>query len=95
MRPVRFLRSAEQDIERIAAFLGRETPGRADRAIETLVRRSRLLGDFPDIGVAVRGGLRQMVFKDRWDAFIVRYRVTENAILVTRLWHDRENRPPR
>jgi plasmid stabilization system protein ParE len=95
MRRIVFLRSAERDIETIGEFLGAETPGRAHRAIEMLRRRSRILADFPDIGVAVSGGLRQMVFKDRWNTFVVRYRVTDDAILITRIWHGLQNRPPR
>lgn len=95
MRAIRFLRSAERDIQTIGEFLGRETPGRADRAIEMLMRRAQILADFPDIGVAVDAGLRQMVFKDRWNTFVVRYRATDEAILITRIWHGRQNRPPR
>lgn len=95
MRTIRFLRSAERDIAIIGEFLGRETPGRAHRAIDMLTRRARILADFPDIGVAVDGNLRQMVFKDKWNTFVLRYHATDDAILITRIWHGRQNRPPR
>lgn len=93
MRAIRFLRSAEQDIAVIGEYLGRETPGRAHRAIEMLGRRVRILADFPDIGVSVDGGLRQMVFKDKWNTFVVRYSASDDAVLITRVWHGRQNRP--
>lgn len=94
MRSILFLRSAERDIVLIGEFLSRETPGRAHRAVDMLIRRTRILADFPDIGVAAEAGLRQMVLKDRWNTFVVRYRVTETAILITRIWHGSQNRPP-
>jgi toxin ParE1/3/4 len=93
-RSVRYLRSAEADLERIGAFLNKETLGRAERAIDRLERGLTNLAAFPEMGVAVDGGLRQMVIRDRWNAFVVRYRFTDNAILVTRIWHGLENRPP-
>ena len=93
MRAVRFLRSAERDIEEIAAFLGHETPGRADRALRMLMNRTGILADFPHLGVAVGAGVRQMVFKDRWNSFTVRYRATDRAILISRIWHGKQDRP--
>jgi toxin ParE1/3/4 len=93
-RGVRYSSSANADLERIAAFLGKETPGRAERAIDRLEHGLSNLCAFPEMGVAVRGGLRQMVIRDQWNAFVVRYRITEDAILVTRIWHGMENRPP-
>lgn len=92
-RDVRYLHSAEADLERIAAFLSQETEGRAERAIDRLEEGLANLCAFPEMGVAVVGGLRQMVIRDRWNAFVVRYRITGSAILVTRIWHGFENRP--
>lgn len=92
-RRVVYLRSAEADLERIGAFLSKETLGRAERAIDRLERGLDVLSEFPEMGVAVRGDLRQMVIRDRWNAFVVRYRFTDEAILVTRIWHGLEDRP--
>ena len=92
-RGVRYLRSAEADLERIGAFLKQETEDRAERAIDRLERGLANLCAFPEMGVAVAGGLRQMVIRDHWNAFVVRYRVTDDAILVTRIWHGLEDRP--
>lgn len=92
-RTVRYLRSAEDDLQRIGAFLSSETQGRAERAIDRLERGLANLCAFPEMGVAVDGGLRQMVIRDPWNAFVVRYRVADDAILVTRIWHGLEERP--
>lgn len=92
-RSVRYLRSAEADLERIAAFLSKESQGRAERAIDRLERGLGNLCAFPEMGAAVEGDLRQMVIRDRWNAFVVRYRITDKAILVTRIWHGLEDRP--
>jgi len=93
-RRVVYLRSAEGDLEIIGAFLSKETVGRAERAIDRLEKGLRTLSDFPEMGVAVEGGLRQMVIRDRWNAFVVRYQITENEIRVTRIWHGLQDRPP-
>jgi plasmid stabilization system protein ParE len=45
------------------------------------------------MGAAVEGGLRQMVIRDRWNVFVVRYRTQNDAILITRIWHGLEDRP--
>ena len=92
-RSVRYLRSAEADIERITAFLSKETIGRAERAINRLEHGFENLSAFPEMGVAVAGGLRQMVIRDQWNAFVVRYRILDDAILITRIWHGLEDRP--
>jgi plasmid stabilization system protein ParE len=92
-RSVRFLRSAEADIERITAFLSKETAGRAERAIDRLERGFENLSVFPEMGAAIGGGLRQMVIRDRWNAFVVRYRIKDDSILITRIWHGLEDRP--
>ncbi|MBN8608566.1 MAG: type II toxin-antitoxin system RelE/ParE family toxin [Caulobacterales bacterium] len=92
-RSVRYLRSAEADIERIIAFLSKETAGRAERAIDRLEHGFENLCAFPEMGVAIGRGLRQMVIRDRWNAFVVRYHVKDDAILITRIWHGLEDRP--
>ncbi len=92
-RTERYLKSAEADLERIGAFLSKSSAGRAERAIDRLERGLKNLCDFPEMGVAVENGLRQMVIRDRWNAFVVRYRMTDHHILVTRIWHGMENRP--
>lgn len=92
-RAIRFLKRAERDIETIGEFLGRDTPGRASRAVDMLVRRMRALPEFPEMGVSVGGGLRQMVFRDQWDVFVIRYRVDADAIVITRIWHGKQDRP--
>ena len=92
-RSVRYLRSAEADLERIIAFLSKETAGRAERAIDRLERGFENLSVFPEMGAAIGGGLRQMVIRDRWNAVVARYRVLDTAILITRIWHGLEDRP--
>jgi plasmid stabilization system protein ParE len=54
-----------------------------------------ILAEFPGVGVAVRGGYRQHAVRFGKYGFVVRYRVTDDAILITRIWHGLQNRPPR
>jgi len=92
-RRVVYLRSAEADLEIISAFLSKESVGRAQRAIDRLKRGFATLSDFPEMGAAVKGGLRQMVIRDRWNSFVVRYSFTDHEIRVTRIWHGLQDRP--
>jgi plasmid stabilization system protein ParE len=92
-RSVVYLRSAQADLEVIAAFLNKETVGRAERAVARLERGLKTVSEFPEMGAAVRGGLRQMVFRDRWNSFVVRYSFTDDEIRVTRIWHGLQDRP--
>jgi len=51
------------------------------------------LADFPELGVSVGEGLRQLILRYGKSAYVVRYIVLENTIIITRIWHGRENRP--
>lgn len=92
-RRIAFSRLAGADLDRLEAFLGAESRGRGERAIARLQRGIRQLADFPELGVAVDQGLRQLVLRYGKSGYIVRYRVVGDIILITRIWHGKEDRP--
>lgn len=55
----------------------------------------RLIGEHPLIGFPVSGAYRQLVLRFGGGAYILRYRLTDEEIVVTRIWHSLERRPNR
>jgi plasmid stabilization system protein ParE len=47
----------------------------------------------PFKGVERPAGMRELDVKFGKSAYVVRYRVTDDAVIVTRVWHGRQNRP--
>lgn len=66
---------------------------RAARAIARIRRGIRNLEDHPELGVAVDDGFRQLILRYGKSSYIVRYRVLPDVILITRIWHGKEDRP--
>ena len=61
------------------------------RRIEQRVARLRL---FPFIGRPLpHGGLRETVVAYGKSRYVIRYLVTDEAVIIARIWHGRENRP--
>jgi plasmid stabilization system protein ParE len=90
------LPSAEKDLLRLVSSMGDPQSSRpARRALKRLRDSFAILAEFPGIGVAVRGDYRQHAVRFGKYGFVVRYRATHDAILITRIWHGRQNRPPR
>ena len=92
-RRIEFSARAGAGLDRLEAFIATESRGRAERAIARLLRGIDQLTDFPELGVAVGEGLRQLVLKYGKSGHIVRYCVLGDVIFITRIWHGRENRP--
>ena len=88
------LPEAEEDLARLVASLGdpRASPP-ARRALKRLRDAFLIVAEFPGIGVGLGGGFRQHTVTFGKYGFVMRYRVTDDAILITRLWHGRQNRP--
>jgi plasmid stabilization system protein ParE len=84
---------AASDIERVRKFLEAKNPDAAARAISTIWAALQRAERFPEIGKTIKGGLRQIVVPFGQRGYIVRYRIRPNdVILVTRIWHGREER---
>jgi plasmid stabilization system protein ParE len=91
---VKFLHSAYRDIERLHDFLESKNPDAADRASETLFEAAASLEAAPKKGRPITGNLRDYIVPFGNAAYIMRYRLDERhqLVLVTRIWHSREQR---
>ena len=93
MRRLVFSQHADVLIQAFEHIFASETLGRAERAFAAFERGVRFLADFPELGVKLSESLRQIAIPHRGGVYIVRYRVTADAVIITRTWHNKEDRP--
>lgn len=84
--------NAERDLVRLHAFLAPVNPRAAAQVAQQLVASAEQLLTYPQLGVQLDQftprDVRRMIIED----YELRYEITENAIYILRIWHDRENR---
>jgi plasmid stabilization system protein ParE len=96
-RRVELRPSAEKDLIRLAKFVAKFSAPAGERRAKAIDTFLASLGAEPFKG-APRGAnaaFRQAVFRVGKATYVVRYRVTPKAVVITRIWHGRQNRPPR
>ncbi|MBS0361939.1 MAG: type II toxin-antitoxin system RelE/ParE family toxin [Proteobacteria bacterium] len=77
---------------RLPAFLEFKSASAASRARHVLIAALETLAQFPLRGRMVRAGLWELVAPFGRDAFLLRYRVSDSEVFVTRIRHSREAR---
>ena len=90
-----FLARARSDLERLRRFLAPHGAPLSERAIDTVFAAASSLAELPERGrPAVRPGYRELIVPFGAGAYIIRYRIDfqRNAVVITRLWHGREQR---
>jgi plasmid stabilization system protein ParE len=92
-RKIVYSQHADADLERLEAFIAAESRRQAARAIARILRGLRNLQRFPELGKDVGDGFRQLILRHGKGGYVIRYRVLDEAILVTRIWHGKEDRP--
>ena len=84
---------ARRDLVRLEDFLLLKNPRAADAAVVAISKAVLSLGEFPERGASRRGGgRRELLVNYGRDGYVIRYRITSTVILVTRIFHGRENR---
>ncbi len=91
---LRWLPEAWQDIERLYDFLLQQNPGAAADAVEVILGGSERLLDMPDIGRPMTDGegRRELFIAFGMGAYVLRYRIDGDAVVIIRVWHSREHR---
>jgi len=92
MRRVELRPAARRDMLRFERSLNRHSPQAALRMFNLVTGRILSLADQPFKGVEREHG-RELVIKFGKSAYVIRYRVTNDAVIVTRVWHSLQNRP--
>jgi plasmid stabilization system protein ParE len=84
---------AAADLDCLISFLLKNNPTAASRAATTLRSAIRSLDTIPE-----RGGpsklldTRELIVPFGRSAYVVRYSVASDEVIVLRIWHGRENR---
>ncbi len=93
MIPLRWAPGAVADLARLRAFLGDKSTAAAARAAQRIREAAELLRAQPELGQAVEGEVfRDLLAPFGGGAFVLRYRIDEDAVFVVRVWHGREER---
>lgn len=91
-----FLPEAEEDIDRLFAFLIDKNPLAAQKAMLAIEEGVQILLDNPLIGVQMeeRPAYRQLFVPFGKSVYVLRYRIHEeiDMLAVVRVWHGREDR---
>ena len=91
-----YSREAVQDLVRLREFIAVENPAAAQRIAAQLRQKIEGLRDFPDQGVEVGRAPDPLRMRDLIvGRYVARYLRIEKAIFILRVWHHREDRPPR
>jgi plasmid stabilization system protein ParE len=87
--------AALADVNRFASFLTENHPAMAATIAEAISAKVVLLGEFPQLGrpLARRRNYRQAVLRVSNAAYVVRYRLLRDEVLILRIFHGKEARP--
>ncbi len=90
---IRWSLPAADDLERICERIERDNPEAARRVAKILYEGCARLKDFPNIGRASRRlmGWRELAFPPL--PYVVVYRVTQDAIEISRIFHGAQDWP--
>ena len=89
-----WLPEALADLERVCEFLVEKDPAAAARALGGIEGAADRLEELPEIGQPMGDGTgrRQRFVPFGAGAYVLRYRVHYDDIVVIRVWHSREER---
>lgn len=82
------------DLDRFAEFLTLKHPSLAAKVGAAILERTTLLAEFPGLGHPVpdRPAFRECVIRVLRASYVVRYRESNDAVVLVRVFHSREDR---
>ena len=97
-RPLKLVWTVEAlaDLKRFEAFLRANYPSLSRTVASALLSRAELLVEYPELGrrLPQRPTDRQLVVKALNASYVIHYRVDAGQIIILRVFHGREHRPP-
>lgn len=85
--------AARRDLVRLRQFIEPHNPAAARRAASALRKAGDLLREQPGIGKRIEGrDDRELIVPFGKRAYLLRYRLHEDTIVILRIWHGREER---
>lgn len=94
-RKVELRPAARRDLDRFDQFLLKMSALAAQRRMRWLRAELASLADNPLRGRSTDLHRFELVLRYARAAYVVRYRLTPDAVVITRIWHGKERRPPR
>lgn len=91
-RPLYLAAAARHDIERLHDWLFEKNANAALRLIAVLDQHLQRLGDFPERGRLIDGGLRELIVPFGGANYVIRYEVDPDGVFISRIWHSLEDR---
>jgi plasmid stabilization system protein ParE len=96
VKELRLAPDAVQDLVRLRALLGEKSSTAAERAAARILQVASLLVEQPELGRPVEDdelpGLREILAPFGGGAYVLRYRIDADAVVIARVWHSREER---
>lgn len=89
-----WLREAQADVQRLYDFPLEKSPSAAARAVRAIQLGASRLLDFPPVGRPMDDDTerRELFVPFGAGAYVLRYRIHDDTIVVIRVWHSREER---
>lgn len=92
-RRVELHAAADRDLDRLAAFLVPMSERAARTRSRKIREKLRALADAPFVGrQGPEPSMRELVMRFGKSTYVARYRVTDEAIIILRIWHGLEDR---
>ena len=92
-RRVELRPAARRDLDRLVAFMAKLDARAADRRENWLRESLRALTKHPFKGrPGQREGTREFTLKFGRSSYLVRYQVTDDAVIIARIWQGKEKR---
>jgi plasmid stabilization system protein ParE len=93
VKALRWAPDAVRDLARLRDFLGPKNAAAAARAAERILQAAATLRETPELGHVVEGeDWRELLVPAGRIAYVLRYRIDEDAVVIARVWHSREDR---
>lgn len=89
---VRLTAPARADLLAVTDWLAERSPSASDRALASIVGVIELLRDFPRLGMELPDGTREKGVHFGRDGYVIRYQVVDDALIVRRVFHTRQDR---
>lgn len=83
---------AELDFETQVRWLAEHSPAAGRAAAMRIVEVIDLLADFPELGMVIHEDVREKLVQFGRDGFVIRYRRTDQTLIVVRIFHSRQDR---
>lgn len=94
MMQIVWLPEAEKDLERLYEFIRPINPKAAKRALLVIIDGVDRLLEFPELGRPreTLPRIRELIVPFGARAYIVRYRLTQDSVVIVRIFHGLEDR---